>query len=155
MKIPIKRLRENAIIPTRNEGDAGFDLYFCPSLNSDGGFLCDQKVYVLETGIQIEIPPGYCGVIWDRSGLSIKHGIHRVAGVIDSSYRGEIKVGLINLNSFYDADINEVCVKTFRLYQGDRIAQILFQKVPDISFVEVDELGESERGEKGFGSSGR
>lgn len=134
----VKRLTETATFPTRNHStDAGLDLYsdFTWSLRP----LCG-KLYPL--GIAIEIEDGYAGFIWDRSGLGIK-GVHRHCGVIDSSYRGEMAVYLLNHSD-----------KTKQIFQGDRIAQLVIQKVELWGVREVDELTDTERGEKGFGSSG-
>ena len=92
----------------------------------------------------MSIPEGYVGLIWDRSGMAAKKGVHRFAGVIDSGYRGEIKVCLWNSSKedFYIVN------------NGDRVAQILFQPVPHFSLIEVGSLDSSDRGSGGFGSSG-
>jgi dUTP pyrophosphatase len=107
------------------------------------------------TGISMEIPKGYVGLIWPRSGLAVKKGVDVFAGVIDSGYRGEIKVCLFNSSNHSHLGIQK----------GDRVAQILFQEVPKITMVEVEDLmvevglpyesKNSQRGVSGFGSSGR
>ena len=97
------------------------------------------------------IPDGYAGLIWDRSGLGSK-GIHRHAGVVDSSYRGEVKVALSNSHS---GGVSDYLDNTYFITKGDRIAQILFQKVPHFELVETEELADTDRGSSGFGSSGR
>ena len=127
------------MIPTRaNETDAGLDLYANNSC----------KIGVLErslvsTGIAIEIPTGYVAHIAPRSGLAFKYGIDVLAGVIDSSYRGEIKIILINYGDVY-----------FYVETGDKIAQLLIQPVALWMPVEVDQLLETSRGANGFGSTG-
>ena len=102
--------------------------------------------------MSLQIPEGWVGLIWPRSGLSVKNGADILAGVIDSGYRGEVLVCLHNTNHgiplLSDDNLN------IKIKKGDRIAQILFQQVPEVSMVEVDDLSSSERGDKGFGSSG-
>lgn len=98
----------------------------------------------IPTGIAMEIPEGHVGLIWDKSGLSIKHGIKIFGGVIDAGYRGEVMVGLINLS-----DTEYVFEK------GNKVAQIIFQKFEHAEISIVEELSSSERGESGFGSSGK
>lgn len=101
---------------------------------------------VVPTGIAVSIPEGYAGFVQPRSGIAARHGVSIVntPGLIDSHYRGEIKVILINL------DPSEV----FRVRRGDKICQLVFQKVEEARFVEVEELDETARGEGGFGSTG-
>tara|TARA_R100000008_G_scaffold64911_1_gene41935 strand:+ start:275 stop:721 length:447 start_codon:yes stop_codon:yes gene_type:complete len=139
-EIQIKKLTEDAIVPTRaNESDAGWDLYV------PHDFLLPQQTRALvPTHIAMAIPNGYVGLIWDRSGLAVKKGIHRFAGVIDSGYRGEVKVCLWNSS---DTEVH--------FNKGERIAQILFQIIPCCNLVEVEELNTTQRGEGGFGSSGK
>jgi dUTP pyrophosphatase len=96
------------------------------------------------TGLQLEIPPGHVGLVWPRSGLAVKHGIDTLAGVIDSDYRGEVKVVLVN----HGRDV-------FTVAPGDRIAQLLVQKVERAEFRRGDALAASDRGDGGFGSTGR
>jgi len=99
---------------------------------------------VVPTGIAMEIPEGHVGLIWDKSGLSIKHGIKTFGGVIDAGYRGEVMVGLINLGD-----------TEYIFEKGEKVAQIIYQKFEHASLEFVDELSDSERGETGFGSSGK
>ena len=94
------------------------------------------------TGLHLEIPPGHVGLVWPRSGLAVKHGIDTLAGVIDSDYRGEVKVVLVNHGT-----------EPFDVAAGDRVAQLLVQRVERVEF-EVGELGVSARGTGGFGSTG-
>jgi dUTP pyrophosphatase len=96
------------------------------------------------TGLHVEIPAGHVGLVWPRSGLAVRHGIDTLAGVIDSDYRGEVRVVLVNHG---DAE--------FRIEPGDRIGQLLLQKVERASFAKADSLPATFRGEGGFGSTGR
>jgi len=96
------------------------------------------------TGLRLEIPTGHVGLVWPRSGLAVRHGIDTLAGVIDSDYRGEVQVVLVNHGR-----------EAVSIAPGDRIAQILVQRVESPRFVPVAELGGSDRGEGGFGSTGR
>ena len=144
LNIPIIRLIDDAIIPVyAKPGDAGADLVAAESvlLEAGGGRA------LISTGVAIAIPEGFAGFVQPRSGLALKHGITclNTPGLIDSGYRGELKVLLIN------TDPNE----TFEVKKGERIAQLVIQKVEECNFQEVKELPDSERGETGFGSSGR
>ena len=147
MVIKVKKLSPTAIVPTKSrKSDAGYDLY------ADENFtLRPEETILISTGIALAIPDGYAGLIWDRSGLGSK-GIHRHAGVVDSSYRGEVKVALSNSHSGEGSDYLD---NTYFITKGDRIAQILFQKVPHFELVETEELDDTNRGSSGFGSSGR
>ena len=139
MEIKVKKISESAITPTKaNEFDAGWDLYA-----SEDAIIDPSKAELISTDISFAIPEGYVGLIWDRSGMAAKRGLHRFAGVIDSGYRGEIKVCLWNSSDKY-------CV----INAGERIAQILFQEVPSFTMVEVNSLDDTDRGTGGFGSSG-
>lgn len=139
IQIKIKKLNSDAKIPIYgNEHAAGFDLYA-----SETKELLPGEHAMIATGIALEIPEGKCMFIWDRSGMGSK-GIHRFAGVIDSDYRGEIKVILCNHTK-----------NNFIINKGDRIAQAVIQDYYSAEFIEVDQLSESQRGEKGFGSTGQ
>ena len=124
-------------------GDAGVDLVAREdvTLAPAGGRA------LVATGIAIALPDGYAGLVQPRSGLAFKHGVTvlNTPGLIDSGYRGELKVCLINHDP----------TEPFVVTRGERIAQLVVQAVENVNFVEVDSLDESERGEKGFGSSGR
>ena len=143
MTVKIKKLNENAVIPTYGtDFSAGADLY-C---------LCDERVIIpahstvlLGTGISIEIPAGYCGLIFARSGISIKRGIAPAnkVGVIDADYRGEVKVALHN----HTDEPKEV-------EPGERIAQMAIVPFLKAEFEVVDELSDTVRGAGGFGSTG-
>lgn len=139
MKIKIFKSNTAAKIPTyAQSGDAGMDLYACEEMILQPG-----ERRVIATGIKMEIPDGYAGLIWDKSGLAVKNGIKVIAGVIDCGYRGEIKVGLINLGK-----------NNFEIKLGAKIAQIIIQKVETAELIETEHLSNSERGEDGFGSTG-
>ena len=122
-------------------GDAGVDLRSVERI-----VLEPQERAMVATGLAIALPEGYAGFVLPRSGLAAKHGISIVnaPGLIDSNYRGELKVILLNT----DPD------KSFTIEIGDRIAQLIVMPVPTINFEQVEELTESQRGESGFGSSG-
>lgn len=139
-ELKVRKLKPDATVPTKaNLSDAGFDLYA-----SEDATIFSGKTALIGTSIALEIPEGHVGLIWPRSGLSVKYGLDVLAGVIDSGYRGEIKVCLLNTKNIY-SDI--------KITKGDKIAQILIQEVPRFIMVEAENLSESSRGEKGFGSS--
>lgn len=139
MEIRVQKLSSTSRLPSKaNEFDAGWDLYA-----SDDAVIEPSKTELIGTDIALGIPEGYVGLIWDRSGMAAKKGIHRFAGVIDSGYRGEIKVCLWNSSEEF-----------YIINKGDRIAQILFQPVPHFSLTETDGLSPTDRGSGGFGSSG-
>ncbi len=139
MIIKIKKLVPEATLPQIGKvGDAAMDLVAC----KDYALAKGEKV-LISTGIAMVIPAGFWGNIRDRSGLAAKHGLHTIAGVIDPNYRGEILVAMVNLGS-----------EDYQIKAGDRIAQMLIQKFEDIELEESSDLEETNRGEKGFGSSG-
>lgn len=143
MELPVARLKDNALLPTRaHEGDAGLDLYACEEAHLGPG-----ERWSVGTGVAVEIPAGHAGLVLPRSGLARDHGISLVnaPGLIDSGYRGELRVLLLNNDP---ADI-------FRVAVGDRIAQLVLVPVAIAATVETPALAESARGEGGFGSSGR
>lgn len=144
MKINIKRLYDQAKIPTyANPGDAGMDLY----VTLVGWGFDDIKpgqARLFTSGVSMEIPEGFVGLIRPRSGLAVKKGIDILtSGVIDSGYRGEILVNLVNHSN-----------ETVRICNGDRIAQMLILPVYQAELIEVKELNESARGNGGHGSTG-
>lgn len=144
MKVPFRRVSEEARIPTRaHAGDAGYDLRSVESLSLPPGGRA-----VVRTGISVAIAEGYAGLVLPRSGLAVKHGISLVntPGLIDSGYRGEIHVPLIN----HDRE------NAFEVEVGMRIAQLVFVRAAEAVFTEVEllEAGTDGRGEGGFGSSG-
>ena len=141
IELPIRRLRDDAIVPARAyDGDAGLDLAACERVVLEPG-----ERATVGTGLAIAIPHGYAGFVQPRSGLAAKNGITIVntPGLVDSGYRGELKVILLNTDE-RDAFVVEA---------GMRIAQLVVMPVPLVDPVEVDELPESERGVRGFGSS--
>jgi dUTP pyrophosphatase len=141
IELSIQRLRDDAVVPTRAyTGDAGLDLASCERVELGPG-----ERATVATGLAVAIPDGYAGFVQPRSGLASRHGITIVntPGLVDSGYRGELKVILLN------TDANE----TFVVEPGMRIAQLVVMQVQGIDPVEVDELPESERGVRGFGSS--
>ena len=137
--ILVRKMFEGARMPTKgNPSDAGYDLYSTEKIAIPAGL-----TVLVSTGISMEIPNGYVGLIWDRSSMGVK-GIHRHAGVIDSGYRGHIKVCLHNATK-----------ETYHVESGDRIAQIVIQECPHFELCSADSLDETERGVGGFGSTGR
>jgi dUTP pyrophosphatase len=139
IKIPYQLDADGLEAPSyAHPGDAGFDLRASVDCVIPPG-----GRHLVPTGIRLAIPEGYAGLIWDRSGLAAKHGIHCLAGVVDSGYRGEVKVVLQNLGS-----------EQFKVERGLRIAQMLIQPVVRASLVRVESLENSSRGEGGFGSTG-
>ncbi len=145
VEIKIKRMRKGAVLPTRGSaGAAGLDLYAClekPVALSPGG------LYRIPTGIAVALPNrNTVGLIFARSGLGVKHGIapSNAVGVIDSDYRGELVVGLCNNGQ-----------ETYMLSPGEWFAQLVVMPVFHTELTETDDLGETERGAGGFGSTGR
>lgn len=139
MQLKFKKLHPDAKIPSyAYAGDAGLDLYVAGDLVIKKG---ERKSIPL--GIAIEIPDGYVGILFDKSGLSHKHGLKSYGGIIDSGYRGEIHVGMMNLS---DTD--------YEFKKGDKVIQILIMPVLHAEVIEIDELSDSDRGTGAFGSSG-
>lgn len=145
MELKIKKLKENAKIPERaTEGSAGMDLYAC----IDSSITVNpNQIALVPTGIAIELPDNSAAAfLYARSGLGIKHGICLAngVGVVDSDYRGEICVGLCNVSD-----------KPYTIEPNERIAQMVIAPVILPSIVETGDLSDTQRGEGGFGSSGR
>jgi dUTP pyrophosphatase len=139
--VTVRLLREDATLPSQAyEGDAGLDLASCESLTLGPG-----ERAIVATGVAVEIPEGYAGFVQPRSGLAARHGIGIVnsPGLVDSGYRGEIRVVLINTDRH----------EPFTVEPGMRIAQLVIVPVAAVRLVEVDDLAVSERGARGFGSS--
>lgn len=138
MKIKIKKLHPDAVLPKyAHSGDAGMDLFSVEDLILKPNYRAKVK-----TGISIELPKGYVSLIWDKSGIASK-GIKTMGGVIDCGYRGEYIVVLVNLSS-----------ENYEIKKGQKIAQVLIQKVENPKIEIVEELSETSRGDGGFGSSG-
>jgi dUTP pyrophosphatase len=143
MDLPVAKLKEEALLPTRaHEGDAGLDLYSCEAAHIGPG-----ERWSVGTGVGVEIPEGHAGLVLPRSGLARDHGIALVnaPGLIDSGYRGELRVLLLNTDP----------AETFRVEPGERIAQLLITPIATPEVVEATALTDSVRGGSGFGSSGR
>ena len=144
LNIKIKRLTPTAKLPTKAHAtDAGYDLY------ADNGELCVTEGFATYgTGIAVEIPQGYVGLVFPRSSICNKQlSLSNSVGVIDSGYRGEIKAKFRLIEDGKD---------NWDIYMtGDRIAQLIIMPYPEVAFEEVDELSDSDRGEGGYGSSGR
>lgn len=139
MLLPIQKINPDATLPRSiRDGDAALDLY-----SSEDILIPFNERRVVSTGIAMSIPPGYVGLVWDRSGLAARNGLTMLGGVIDSNYRGEIKVIIHNLG-----------VESFQVEKGMRIAQILIQPTIQPEILEVHNLNETVRGADGFGSSG-
>jgi len=142
VNLRVRRLDGRAVLPTRaHDGDAGLDLYAL----EDSSLAPGERASV-PTGIAVEIPEGSAGLVLPRSGLALRHGIALVnaPGLIDSGYRGELRVLLLNTDRS----------QPFRVSAGDRIAQLLVIRAEVASVIEVEELSGSVRGAGGFGSSG-
>jgi dUTP pyrophosphatase len=138
MQLRVKRVHPEAKLPVYGHpGDAGLDLFSVTDRD-----LAPGEVFAVPTGIQISVPAGHVGLVWDKSGISLK-GVHRLAGVIDAGYRGEVQVVLINLGA-----------SPFALRRGMKIAQLLVQPVAAVEVVEADSLDGTSRGQGGFGSTG-
>lgn len=143
MKLNVKRLTDTAKIPTyAHEGDACFDIY------SDGTHQLSQHWSTHRTGLKFEIPKGYAMMIYSRSGMGFKDNtrLANCVGVVDSGYVGEVMVKLTRDDGFIHAT---------EYKRGDRIAQAMIIPVPVVYFEEVDGVEDTERGDGGFGSSGR
>ncbi|PIR38785.1 MAG: dUTP diphosphatase [Candidatus Zambryskibacteria bacterium CG10_big_fil_rev_8_21_14_0_10_42_12] len=140
MQIKIKKLHPEATLPTYGRaGDAGMDLYAVEEARVVPG-----ETAHIKTGLSFELPEGYAGLVWDKSGLSFKHGIKVIGGVLDSNYRGELILGVINLGK-----------EAYTFEKGHKVSQMLIQKIERAEFIEADELSDTVRGEQGFGSSGK
>jgi dUTP pyrophosphatase len=140
MNIKVKKLHPDAIIPNiAHEGDAGADLFAVESVTLNPG----ERAQV-STGLSLELPLGFVSLIWDKSGISHKEGIKTLGGVIDCGYRGEYKIGVVNLSE-----------KPYTFEKGHKIAQLLIQRVESPIFEEVEELSDTSRGGGGFGSTGK
>lgn len=139
LQLQVQRLHTAAQVPRYGRpGDAGLDLFSIEEHTLGPG-----ERHVFGAGVAVAIPAGYVGLIWDRSGLGAK-GITSLGGVVDATYRGEIKVTLVNTSG-----------EPYRVLTGDRIAQLLVQAIPTVVVEEAGELATTVRGSNGFGSSGR
>lgn len=140
LTILVHRLSPTAKLPEKAyDTDAGFDVF-----SDDVTKVIDPgHRMVFKTNIALGLPDGYCAILKDRSGNAIKRGLHVLAGIIDREYTGQVLACLQNLSN-----------KPVSVHKGDKIAQFLLTKVPEADIVEVTRLDETDRGDKGFGSSG-
>ena len=141
IELPIRRLRDEAVLPARAyEGDAGLDLASCEHVELGPG-----ERALVGTGLAVAIPEGHAGLVQPRSGLASRHGITIVntPGLVDSGYRGELRIVLLNTDAREE----------FVVEPGMRIAQLVVVPVASVEPVELEELPETERGVRGFGSS--
>jgi dUTP pyrophosphatase len=141
LRVVIRRLAGDLPLPARaRQDDAGLDLHAAEDTTIESGARA-----LVSTGIAVAIPQGYAGLVLPRSGLALRHGITLLnsPGLIDAGYRGEVRVLLVNHGP-----------RSVSVARGDRIAQLVVQRVEPVELVEVDELPASERGASGFGSSG-
>ena len=140
MKIKVKKLDKSAKLPSYvHPGDAGLDFFSLKEVSLKPGARGS-----ISTGVSIEIPEGYVGLFWDKSGISIHEGLKTLGGVIDSGYRGEVMIGIINLSD-----------KEYVFEAGHKVAQMLIQKIEQVEVEENEGLSETRRGKGGFGSTGR
>ena len=147
MKLKVRKLHPEAKLPEKNnESDSGFDLFILKDEDFSGEvFVLDAgKRKIFSTGVALELPAGYGMLIKDRSSVAVKYGVHALAGVIDNGYRGEVKICLTNLSD-----------KSHVFSKGQKVAQGVLHYVPICEVEEIEELSETERGDKGFGSSGK
>lgn len=140
MELSVHRLHPDAKLPQyAHDNDAGMDLFV-----NEEVVISPRSRATVRTGIAMVIPDGYVGLMWDKSGLANRHGITILGGVIDAGYRGELFVTVYNTSD-----------TEYRFEKGNKVTQLLIQKVEHATFVDVDHLPESERGEGHFGSTGK
>jgi dUTP pyrophosphatase len=142
IELVVRRLRDDAVLPEHAyPGDAGLDLAACERV-----VIAPGARAVVSTGLAVAIPVGHAGLVTPRSGLAVRHGLGMVnaPGLIDSGYRGELRVVLLNTDR----------ETPFTVESGMRVAQLVVIPVPELTLVEVEDLPETERGVAGFGSSG-
>ena len=162
MELFFKKLVVDAKMPSKAcEWDAGYDLYAC-----ENSSISPMERKIINLGISVDIPRGFYGRIAPRSGLAINKGVDVLGGVIDSGYRGELKVILINLNlpEFLYSQKEDDALHVFNhifdsgnsviLNQGDRVAQLIIERCHNVDWEEVEELSDTERESGGFGSTG-
>ncbi len=140
MKLQIKKLDPRAKLPTyAHPGDAGLDIYTLEEVTIKPG-----ERQSIKTGIALAIPDGYVGLVWDKSGLAFKYGLKSMAGVIDAGYRGELMICLFNTSS-----------EPYTFKSGEKLVQLLIQKVDRVEIEEVDELDNTSRSDGRWGSTGK
>ncbi len=140
MQIRYKRLSPVVPVPrVAYKGDVAFDLHTREEVT-----LASGEWKKIPSGLVFELPHGYAGLVWDKSGLSNNHALKTLGGVIDSGYRGEVMIGIINLGT-----------EPYTFKMGEKVAQMIIQKIEQPEFMEVEELSETVRADRGFGSSGK
>jgi len=140
MRLKVKKIDPMAKLPSyAHPYDAGMDLFALEDVRIKSG-----EIARIRSGISIEIPEGFVGLCWDKSGLSMKNGIKVLAGVIDSGFRGELVMGVINLGK-----------EEYVFEKGHKVMQMLIQPIQIIDIIEVEKLSDTSRGEGGFGSTGK
>jgi dUTP pyrophosphatase len=140
LTLKIKKLHPDAIVPQfAHADDAGMDLFAL-----ERTVALPKSITRIRTGLAMEVPEGYAGLCWDKSGLAANHGIKTLAGVLDAGYRGELVLAVYNLKD-----------EPYVFEKGHKVMQMLIQKVEQPEIIEVDELTETSRGAGGFGSTGK
>lgn len=140
MNVQIQRIHPEAKMPVlAYKGDAGMDIFAAEELEIRPG-----ERAAIKTGLKLAIPEGYAGFVWDKSGLALRHHLKTMAGVIDSNYRGELMVVLTNMGK-----------EVYQVEKGSKIAQLVIAPIASFKIVEADIQDETDRGEGGFGSSGK
>ena len=140
MELKIKKIDPGAKLPQRAHlHDAGIDIFSLERMIVSPG-----KRVAIRTGISIEIPEGYAGLVWDKSGIAIKEGLTTIGGVIDSTYRGELLIGIVNIGT-----------TEYVFDKGHKVAHLLIQKIELVDIIEAESLSDTARGESGFGSTGK
>ena len=141
MQIKIKKLNPGVKIPDYSHtGDAGLNLYSLEDYSLEPG---ERRLFKL--GFAMEVPEGYAAIIWDRSGLAVKSGLHCMAGVIDAGFRGECGIVIMNTGK-----------ESHQIHEGDKLAQMLIQEVAtNVEFIEAEELSDSSRKDNAWGSTGK
>lgn len=140
MILKVKKLKDDAKLPTKGHvGDAGIDFYSIEEVNIPA-----KSQVKICTGVAVEIPEGYVGLVWDKSSVAFNMGLKTMGGVIDAGYRGEIVFSVYNVSE-----------KDVLIEKGQKVAQMLIQKFEDCDILEESELNNSVRGDRGFGSTGK
>lgn len=140
LKLKVRKIHIGAILPQyAHKGDAALDLFSVQTITLKPG-----EKWAIPTGVAMEIPKGFVGLIWDKSGLSINNGLKTLGGVVDATYRGEVMVGMINLGK-----------TAYTIEAGNKVAQMVIQKREEVKVIEVKSLTETKRGKGGFGSTGK
>jgi len=139
VEIKVKKLHSDAIIPNyAHPGDAGMDIY-----SNEDIIIYPKERRAVKTGISIQLPEGYVALVWDKSGMAFNFGLTTLAGVMDSGYRGEYQITILNTTT-----------SPYEVKKGQKIAQILIQPIEHAEVIETQELEDSSRGDGGFGSTG-